>query len=122
MSDRQRLLNVLPMEEPFTAQGYNHIGGGGETLNPTLLEIQGNNAIVDWVLLELRSKSNPQTVLVSKSLLLQRDGDLMAATGEFPVPIFGFEANDYFIAIRHRNHLSVMTANAIPLTFWVPNE
>ena len=122
MADRQRLLNVLPMEEPFTAQGYNHIGGGGETLNPSLLEIQGNNAIVDWVLLELRSKSNPQTVLVSKSLLLQRDGDLMAATGEFPVQIPGFEANDYFVTIRHRNHLSVMTANAIPLTFWLPNE
>ena len=31
-----------------------HVNGGGETVDTSLFEVEGENAIVDWVFLELR--------------------------------------------------------------------
>ena len=55
MQDQLRIAGLLPTTEPYTAMGYDHVGGGGEQTSPAVLATTGNNAIVDWVLLELRS-------------------------------------------------------------------
>ena len=54
MNDTLRTLNLLPAAEPYSAlTRFGHIGG--EQVNPGVFTITGNNAIVDWVLVELRS-------------------------------------------------------------------
>jgi hypothetical protein len=114
MDDGLRTAGVIPAVEPYTALGYTHVGGGGATVAPGVLTAGGSNAIVDWVVVELRDATTPSTVLATRSALLQRDGNVVAMDGVSSVT-FTQTSGTYFIALRHRNHLSVMTASAVAL-------
>lgn len=114
MSDALRSAGLLPVNEPYTALGYAHMGGGGESVSPAVLAVTGNNAIVDWVVLELRHGTTPATVLATKCVLLQRDGDVVDTDGASPVT-FALPPGSYRVAIRHRNHLGCMTLDAVAL-------
>jgi len=115
MSDALRTASLVPLNEPYTALGYDHAMSGGETTTPAALAITGNNAIVDWVVVELRHSAQPSLVVASACALVQRDGDVVATDGVSPVRLY-VSAGNYHVAIRHRNHLGAMTASAIALT------
>ena len=74
----------------------------------------GSNAVVDWVLVELRNKNNPTQILATRSALLERDGDIVGVDG-YPRLLFNVAADQYFVAVRHRNHMGVMSATSIAL-------
>jgi len=114
MDDDLRTLPDFPLMEPFSALGYLHQGGGGETVDPQVLGVTGPDAIVDWVLVELRDANDPNTVLASQSALLQRDGDVVATDGTSDLPLLLPEGS-YHVAVRHRNHLGCMTAGPVLL-------
>ncbi|MCB0767294.1 MAG: hypothetical protein KDB95_08805 [Flavobacteriales bacterium] len=115
MNDGLRASGLLPLIEPYTAMGYDHVGdGGGETTTPAVFAVTGDDAIVDWVVVEIRSTNAPYSVIATRSALLQRDGDVTATNGTGPL-IFNLPAGPYRIAIRHRNHLGCMTNAAISL-------
>lgn len=115
MRDDLRVAGVIPLTEPFTALGFGQVGGGGgETVNAARLSVTGANAIVDWVLVELRNKTTPSQIVATRSALLERDGDVVDVNGQ-PRLIFSIANDDYFVAIRHRNHLGAMTATATRL-------
>ena len=116
MYSELRNQGLLPAVEPYTALGFTHVNGGGELVNSTILEVTGNNAIVDWIFIELRSGNDFTEVLATQSALLQSDGDVVSTDGISPVTFNGFPAGDYYVAIRHRNHLGIMTANAYSLS------
>ena len=115
MHDSLRVRGLIPLAQPFTSLGYVHVGGGGEVTTAPVLAVSGTNAIVDWVLVELRNSTTPSTVVASKSALVQRDGDVVGTDGVSPVS-FTIAAGNYFVAVRHRNHLGAMTATAQALT------
>ena len=115
MHDSLRVQGLLPLSEPYTALGFTQVGGGGESLAPAVLNTSGYNAIVDWIWLELRDKNNATTVLATRCALLQRDGDVVDVDGVSPVT-FTRTSDQYFVAVRHRNHLGTMTANALALS------
>lgn len=115
MSDGLRSAGLIPTTEPYSALGYMFTGGGGETTAPAVLANTGSNAIVDWVVLEVRDANTPSTVLASKSALLQRDGDVVATDGTSPLS-FTLAAGTYHVSIRHRNHLGAMTGTALALS------
>lgn len=112
MMDSLRAAGLLPLTEPYTAQG--HTITGATTTTAAVLSVTGNNAIVDWVLVELRSTTTPSQILESHAALVQRDGDIVAVDGTSPVG-FCQIAGSYHVAVRHRNHLGVMTAQPIAL-------
>ncbi len=114
MSDNLRTAGLIPSTEPYTALGFTQLGGSGATLQPTALSVTGDNAIVDWVLVELRDATAPTTVLATRSALLQRDGDVVGLNGIAPV-VFTGTAGSYHVAVRHRNHLGCMTGSAVAL-------
>ncbi len=123
MWDSLRVHNLIPVTEPYSSFPYNqnftHTGGGGnETIsNPiAIFGVTGSNAIVDWVFIELRDKNNNKLVKHTRSALLQRDGDIVDVDGVSPICFQGLNDNQFYIVIRHRNHLGVMTANAKILT------
>ena len=116
MQDELRNLGLLPTVEPYTALGYTHIGGGGEQLNSVVFLTRNKDAVVDWVVIELRDKNDYSTILASQSVLVQKDGDLVSANGISTVVFQGLLADDYYVAVRHRNHLGVMTANPVSLS------
>ncbi len=116
MDDALRANGSLPLTEPYTGLGYAHSGGGGESTTTGVLQRTGSEAIVDWVVVELRSNAIPSQILHSRSALLRRDGQVVDVDGISPVAIPAAEGN-YHVAIRHRNHLGCMTNAPLPLSF-----
>lgn len=114
MNDALRTLPDFPLSEPYTALGMNP-SGGAATIAPTVLAVTGNDAIVDWILVELRDAAVGTTVLIRTPALVQRDGDIVAMDGVSALQLPA-ETGSYRVAIRHRNHLGVMTANALSLS------
>ncbi len=116
MTDGLRTAGLIPLNEPYTALGFAQAaGGGGESTTQTVLNVTGNNAIVDWVRVELRSSGAPATVVATRQALLQRDGDVVSTDGTSALS-FGVGTGSYYVAVRHRNHLGAMTANALSLS------
>lgn len=114
MRDDLRQVGYIPIEEPYSnLAGFNHEGmGGGETTTQEILNITGDDAIVDWVFIEIRDRDNPADVQATCSALLQRDGDVVGPDGESVIYFPTLNEKDYFVTIRHRNHLGLMTQGA----------
>ncbi|MCB0782225.1 MAG: PKD domain-containing protein, partial [Flavobacteriales bacterium] len=112
MRDDLRASGLIPLVSPYPALGF--IGAEDATISPSVLATTGPDAIVDWVLIELRDPASPSTIVRTAGALLQRDGDVVATDGISPVTILG-DAASYLVAIRHRNHLGAMLLNAVPL-------
>lgn len=108
MGDGLRSGGWLPLAEPYTGLGYTHVGGGGEVTTAPVLAVTGNNAIVDWIFVELRDGVSNTTVQATRSALLQRDGDIVDVDGVSPIR-FAAPPGPYFIGVRHRNHLAAAT-------------
>ncbi|HMQ77891.1 MAG TPA: delta-60 repeat domain-containing protein, partial [Flavobacteriales bacterium] len=115
MRDQLRTAGLIPVTEPYTGLGYVHVGGGGEQATAGIFTTTGPDAIVDWVVVELRDPGSPATVLAAQCGLVQRDGDVISADGA-PELEFGFSSGNYHVAIRHRNHLACMSAAPIALS------
>ena len=110
---------LLPAAEPYTGTGYTHVGGGGETAAPAVLQASGAASIADWVVLELRDKNDAAHVLGTRSALLRNDGMIVDTDGAGPVS-FALPQDNYFVAVRHRNHLGIMSTTAVPITSSTP--
>jgi hypothetical protein len=113
MRDDLRTAGLIPSTEPYSAI---YGGPGGETVAPSVLSVTGNNAIVDWVRLELRTSPTGPTV-ASAHGLLQRDGDVVSVDG-FSALRLNTTAGLYHVVVRHRNHLAVMTASALSMALF----
>ncbi len=69
----------------------------------------GEDAISDWVFVELRSKTDT-SIVATRAGLLQRDADVADLNGERGLRFPGIVMDDYFVVVRHRNHLGAMTS------------
>lgn len=118
LKDDLRVANLIPTAQPYGGPQYTDFNyNGTESIGAGVLNVTGDDAIVDWVLLELRDANNPSTVVAQKAALIQRDGDVVEASdGVSEVEFVGAPADDYYVAFRHRNHLGVMTATPIALS------
>ena len=87
----------------------------GQYPSALILGLTGNNAIVDWVFIELRSGANMQQVVATRSALIQRDGDVVDMDGFSPVMFTNITDLNCYVVVRHRNHLGVMTKNPLLL-------
>jgi hypothetical protein len=116
MTDGLRAANLIPATQPYTALGYAFIGSPTNVSIPAaLLAVTGNDAIADWVVVEVRGSTAPYPVLYSKPALLQRDGDVIDTDGDAYIAC-SLAAGSYRLALRHRNHLGVMTGGAYLLS------
>ncbi|MCB0792675.1 MAG: choice-of-anchor B family protein [Flavobacteriales bacterium] len=116
MRDDLRANGLLPSTEPYTALGYVHVGdGGGELMDAGATAVTGPDAIVDWVVVELRDPVDPTIVLNSHAALLQRDGDVVGTDGVSAVQFSG-PPGERYIAVRHRNHLGIMTGMPVEVS------
>ncbi len=71
------------------------------------------DSIVDWVYVTLRSTSSGAD-LTSKSALLSRKGYVCNLDGGNGI-LMGAAPGGYYVVVRHRNHISVMTSSTINL-------
>lgn len=107
MRDNLRSAGLLPTTSPYD---------NTVSVDESVFSITGSNAIVDWVLVELRQGANSSatTVVTSVSAFMQRDGDIVALDGVSGLSI-DVTPGDYFVAINHRNHLGVLTNDPLSL-------
>jgi hypothetical protein len=114
--DMQTTLNqqgVIPLAQPYNTSPWNYAG------SEIVPSIPGND-IVDWVLVELRETSGgPETATSSTTIARQAAfitnyGKIVDIDGmsnlRFNLSITG----NLFIVMHHRNHLSIMNAEALP--------
>jgi hypothetical protein len=114
MGDALRTLPSFPLTEPYSGMGFDFVGGGGETVTPAQLAVVGPDAMVDWVVVEIRDAATGINVLASRSALVQRDGDVVDVDGT-PSLSFNLPPGVYQVAVLHRNHLGTMTKDAVAL-------
>lgn len=109
--------SYVPTTEPYTASGYTHVlTGGGETTSTGVLAASGNARIVDWVVIELRQATTPYSVIATRSALLRKDGTIAETDGSTNGVLFqGLPTAKVRVAIRHRNHLGIMTGSSYDL-------
>jgi hypothetical protein len=119
MNEGLRTLNLTPTTEPYTSiASFTHSGsGGGETSTVAIVGSgapAGNDAIVDWVFVQLHRASD-SVVISTRAALIQRDGDIVETDGVSPLNMAGNAVGSYYISVRHRNHLLVRTPNSFAL-------
>jgi hypothetical protein len=119
MTDNLRTLNLIPTTEPYTAAaGFTQSGsGGGETSTSAIVGSAAaatNDAITDWVFVQLHNATTG-TVVSTRAALVQKDGDVVETDGVSPVNMAGNAAGNYYVSVRHRNHLGVRSLNNFAL-------
>ena len=72
--------------------------------------------VVDWILLELRSGINSSTIVSQKPAFIKDNGTITDTDGISPISFPDVNPGSYFLVIRHRNHISIMSKYAIILT------
>lgn len=87
----------------------------GLVCNGSVFTVTGSEAIVDWVLIELRDSVDRTIIIESRSALLQRDGDVVDVDGSSGVS-FTSSAGNYYVLVNHRNHLGILSANPIAVS------
>lgn len=117
MRDDLRVAGLLPATSPYS---------DGIEVNATVFNTGGTlgtgpiaDDIVDWVFVELRDAANSLVTLASQSALLQRDGNVVAIDGLSSLS-FDLGADNYYVVVKHRNHLGVMTAHPVALGVFAP--
>jgi Bacterial Ig-like domain len=128
MHDQLRQQNLIPTTEPYSGylpvRGSNYEpflhadDGGGERITDPFTFTEKRSVednIVDWVMIELRDQLD-SSVITTRSVLVQRDGDIRDTLGDDLVVFRKLRAKSYFFTVRHRNHLGLMTAGPVSLT------
>lgn len=105
MNDDLRQNAYIPTTSPYP---------DAATCNASVFNVVGPNAIVDWVWIELRAANDNQKLINGKSALLQRDGDVVALDG-FSNVIMTAAPTNYYVVVKHRNHLGAMSAATIAI-------
>lgn len=97
----------LPLSQPFGGAPWNH--GGSESVASI------PPGVTDWVLLELRGNSPSFEKKISRAAFIESSGAVVDLDGVSPVR-FLYPPGSYYLVVRHRNHLAIMSANPVPLS------
>jgi hypothetical protein len=114
-----RTLPTFPLSDPYNVAPLNskfiHVNNPTVAMTTASVLAQANgNAIEDWIFIELRTgTSNASTVAYTRSALVQRDGDVVDMDGLSLVSFQNLPDGDYYVSIRHRNHLGFRTLNKV---------
>ncbi len=105
MRDDLRVAGYIDSQSPYNL----------DATSAEVLAVTGENAIVDWIYIELRNANDNTLIETNASALLQRDGDIVGIDGVSPLNM-GIPWGNYYVSIRHRNHLSIVTAATVSLS------
>jgi hypothetical protein len=104
-------LGLLPLSQPFNTEPWNYNGTESVAVIPS-------SDIVDWVLVELRDTTQAglatnETVIERRAAFLRNDGSVIGINGS---PVLQFNVmmnNQLFVALNHRNHLGIISAQPL---------
>ncbi len=97
-------LNLIPISQPYKTAPWNY--AGSENVN----SIPAN--IVDWILIELRTNPQKSSMIAQRAAFLNSNGSIVDTDGFSPVRFDFISNGSYYIVLKHRNHLAIMSAQA----------
>jgi hypothetical protein len=100
------LAGVLPLSQPYSSAPWEYNGNESVTHIPP--------GVIDWVLVDLRSASDPPTTVARRAAFVNTKGYIVDLDGSSLVVFGNALPGDYYATVHHRNHLSVMSS--APLT------
>ena len=106
---------VLPLSQPFS--GFPWFYPGTESVGTI-----PNGDIVDWVLVDIRDAATvdnaaPATSIGMQAAFLRNDGKIVDLNGDPVITFSGASVNDnLFVVVYPRNHIPVISANAVTQT------
>lgn len=106
MGSALRTAGLVPKPHPYGIAPWNHAGTENVASIPA--------GVVDWVLIQLRS--NTTTTVATRAAFIKTDGTVVDVDGTSQVAFNGVAAGNYYVVVKHRNHVAVMSASAIPLS------
>jgi lysophospholipase L1-like esterase len=98
----------LPTNQPYNIAPWDY--DGAESVSSGFFASNPN--IVDWVLVELRTGTEPDsatTIDTTRAAFILNDGRIVDLDGSSFLNFSGILENNYYIAVHHRNHLAVMS-------------
>ena len=105
------LENARPLEQPYDSSLYagSHLAYAG---SESVAGFVGGE--IDWVLVSLRSTPSDASQIAQQAAIVLEDGSVVAPDGS--TLVFGdLPADSYYLVVRHRNHMSVMSD--LPINF-----
>jgi hypothetical protein len=104
------LNGILPTSQPYNTAPWNYTGTESVTTMPS--------NVVDWVLVELRDATTAPNATLSTRIarqagLLLSNGNIVSTNGSSPLFISSSVSHGLFAVIHQRNHLAIISANAI---------
>lgn len=104
---------LIPTSQPYNVSPWNYTG----TESTTQSFLLTNSNIIDWVLLELRTGTGSGTIIAKKAALLKADGKVCDYRDvNSPVVFENISAGNYYVVVRHRNHIGVMSASPVTIS------
>jgi len=116
MRDNLRANGLIPLENPYKLEPLElQAGNSPHIITPSMLQGTGDNAIVDWILVQIRDTLNPKIIVQSVPCLIQRDGDVVTEVGNDVITFPTIPEGKYHVYIKHRSHLAMMTSEPVYL-------
>ena len=106
-------LGYLPLTQPFNTAPWNYVGF--EKVDPNFYT--AHPEIVDWVFVELRTGTAENTTIGQRAAFLNENGYLVDIDGVSQVSFFVPSTAQYYVVIRHRNHLDIMSSSPVDVNF-----
>jgi hypothetical protein len=116
----------FPLSDPYKSPpflgSYNYFSVNDTTLATipaSALTATGSSAIVDWVFVQLRTttaSSFPGAIVSTRAGLLLRSGIIVDVDVLSPLQFSNTPPGNYFVTIRHRNHLGIRASSPIALS------
>ena len=97
---------LIPTSQPYNNPPWNYNGTESVSQIPS--------GVVDWILLKL--KENDSTSVETRAAFLKSNGNIVDLDGTSPVTFKDILPSNYFVAVKHRNHLSVMSSDPLTIT------
>ncbi len=103
------LLNsgVIPLVQPYSVAPWSYPGNEEVAAIP--------DDVVDWILVELRTGTDAASLVGQRAGFLLNDGRIVDLDGESLLALSSIFPGDYYIVVKHRNHLAIMSSTAVPL-------
>ena len=101
-------LGRIPLTQPYNSGTIPYPGTEVLTALPTNM--------VDWILVDIRDSITPLTIVATKVALLMTDGSITDVDGVSPITFLNVTPGNYFVGIRHRNHLAIRSGVLLALS------
>jgi hypothetical protein len=109
------ILNANALNQPYNTAAFGNYNGG-ESVAPGFFTSDGTHArdITDWVLLEVKDAS--LVTVARRAALVREDGKIVDINGDTLITFNGLGTGNFYLTVRHRNHLGISVQNLLPVT------